>query len=497
MTPEVRHLGKCIADMVGAGSPLSGGQDATLDAAEAQIRDLAFVDLLTGLPNRRMLVVRLQQTMIGSEREMQYSALLHVGLDNFKNINDALGHDQGDLVLQGVARRINSCVRKRDTVARLGGDEFAVLLQQLSVDPLEAIKRSEMVASKILEALRQRYQIDGTEIDCSASIGIALFGQQPENALEPLKRSELALYQAKAGGRNRLCVFRPQMQAAANARVALESALHTAVDQRQFLLYYQPQLDHCGTVTGAEALIRWQDPQRGIVSPAEFIPLAEECGLILPIGAWVLETACKQLALWASQAGMASLTLSVNVSARQFHQDDFAAQVLTLLRCTGAPANRLKIELTESLTVTNLDSTIAMMKALKAEGVGFSLDDFGTGYSSLAYLKRLPLDELKIDKSFVRDIPTDADGAAIARMVIALGNSMGLSVVAEGVETGAQRDMLETMGCHKYQGYLFSQALPVQELEAFVRRAAHPASDEHYFNQPRFLKYHIGTSAQG
>jgi diguanylate cyclase (GGDEF)-like protein len=423
--------------------------------------------------------------------------LLLVDLDNFKNINDALGHDHGDLVLQSVARRINSCVRERDTVARLGGDEFAVLLQQLSQDPLEAVKRSETVANKILEVLRQRYQIDGTEIDCNSSIGIALFGQQHENALEPLKRSELALYQAKAGGRNRLCIFRPQMQAAASARIALESALHTAINQRQFLLYYQPQLNHRGAVTGAEALIRWKHPRHGVVSPAAFIPLAEESGLIVPIGAWVLETACQQLAVWAGQPAMASLTLSVNVSARQFQQDDLAAEVLALLQRTGAPAKRLRIELTESLTVTNLDNTIAMMKALKAVGVGFSLDDFGTGYSSLAYLKRLPLDELKIDKSFVRDIPTDTDGAAIARMVIALGHSMGLSVIAEGVETDAQLEMLKAMGCHNYQGYLFSQALPIQELEAFVRRVANPTNEEHCFKQPRFLKYRTGTGAQG
>jgi diguanylate cyclase (GGDEF)-like protein/PAS domain S-box-containing protein len=440
-------------------------------AAEEQIQALAFSDQLTGLPNRMQLAVRVEQAMSADEQHQSQSAMLLVDLDNFKNINDTLGHEHGDLMLQGAATRLKGCVREGDTVARLGADEFVLLLTQLNSDPLEATKQTQIVASKILDALRQSYRVEQVEVSCSASIGISMFGQAHENVAEPLRRAELAMYQAKAAGRDTLRFFEPQMQALVNARIALEVALREAIRKQQFQLYYQPQWNDLGQITGVEALLRWQHPLRGPVSPAEFIALAEETGLILPIGNWVLQTACRQLANWAGQSALSALTIAVNVSARQFHQADFVDQVLEQLQSTGADPHRLKLELTETMLVSQVDEVIAKMKALKAHGVGFSLDDFGTGYSSLAYLKRLPLDQLKIDQGFVRDILTDADDAAIARMVIALADSMGLIVIAEGVETETQRELLASLGCHNYQGYLFSRPLPVAEFEALAQRS--------------------------
>jgi EAL domain-containing protein (putative c-di-GMP-specific phosphodiesterase class I) len=354
-------------------------------------------------------------------------------------------------------------------VARLGADEFVVLLAQLDENPLDAAMQAEAAGHKILEQLRQPCQLGGSKISCTASIGITLFGERHEDTVEALKRAELAMYQAKAQGRNTLRFFDPKMQAVVNSRVVMEAGLRAAVEANQFLLYYQSQVTNQGQITGVEALLRWQDPKRGKVSPAEFIPLAEETGLILPIGNWVLETACKQLARWADQPRMAHLTIAVNVSARQFHQRDFVDQVSSTLHRTGANPMRLKLELTESVMVTNVEEVIVKMNALKGRGVGFSLDDFGTGYSSLSYLKRLPLAQLKIDQGFVRDILIDANDAAIAGMVVALADSLGLNVIAEGVEIEAQRDFLAAMGCVNYQGYLFSRPLPVQEFEALVR----------------------------
>ncbi len=439
-------------------------------AAEEQIQNLAFTDQVTGLPNRTLLTVRMDQAMAPDEQRRHQNAALLVDLDNFKNINDTLGHENGDLVLQSAAKRLRDCVREGDTVARLGADEFVLLLTHLNPDPLEAIKQTQTVAGKILEALRQPYRIEQVEVSCSASIGISLFGLAHENVAEPLKRAELAMYQAKAAGRNTLRFFEPQMQALVSARLALEAALREAIQKQQFELYYQPQLNDQGHITGVEALLRWQHPLRGLVPPAEFIALAEETGLILPIGNWVLETACKQLASWAGQSAFAELTIAVNVSARQFHQADFVEQVLAHLQSTGADPHRLELELTETMLVAQVEEVIAKMKALQARGIRFSLDDFGTGYSSLAYLKRLPLDQLKIDQGFVRDILTDADDAAISKMVIALADSMGLRVIAEGVETEAQRELLARLGCLNYQGYLFSRPLPLAQFEAYARR---------------------------
>lgn len=440
--------------------------------SEEKIDRLAFYDTLTGLPNRRLLMDRLEQALTAGARHQRQGALLLVDLDDFKSLNDTLGHDKGDLLLQQVAQRLLSCVREGDTVARVGGDEFVVLLEDLSQNPQEAASQAEAVGKKMIAALNYPYQLDSHAQHSTASIGITLFGcGQQEAIAESLKRAELAMYQAKAAGHNTLRFFEAQMQAAVMSRVALEAGLREAVLKNQFIVHYQAQVTDQGRITGVEVLVRWQDPQRGMVSPAEFIPLAEETSLILPLGQWVLEAACKQLALWVKRPEMAHLTVAVNVSARQFHHKDFVDQVLAVLESTGANPKRLKLELTESLLVANVEDLIAKMSTLKGRGVGFSLDDFGTGYSSLSYLKRLPLDQLKIDISFVRDILTNPSDAAIAKTVIDLAENLGLAVIAEGVETEGQRNLLARQGCHAYQGYLFSRPLPLAEFEALAADA--------------------------
>ncbi|MBI3382115.1 MAG: EAL domain-containing protein [Aquabacterium sp.] len=452
-----------------AGEPcvLTVTRDITDQKAVAeQIQQLAYTDPLTYLPNRRLLMDRLQQSIASSVRHQWLGALVYIDLDDFKTLNDTLGHDKGDLFLVEVADRLSASIRCGDTVARLGGDEFVVLLEHLSVHLDEAATQARQVAEKILAALNKPSHLEGIAHHGTASIGITLFGDKPESATEPLKRADLAMYQAKAAGRKTLCFFDPQMQAKISARVALEARLRDALTQQHFELHYQAQVNEAQQILGVEALVRWLDPLRGMVSPAEFIPLAEETGLILPLGAWVLETACRQLHDWAQRPDKAHLKISVNVSARQMHGDGFVEQVKDVLARTGAPPHRLMLELTESLLVTNIEATIAKMTAIKALGVSFSLDDFGTGFSSLSYLKRLPLDQLKIDRSFVRDILVDPNDTAIAKMVVALGNSLGLSVIAEGVETAAQRDALAALGCFSYQGFYFSKPLPVAQFES-------------------------------
>jgi diguanylate cyclase (GGDEF)-like protein len=454
-------------------------EDITLrKAAEEEIEHLAFYDHLTLLPNRRLLFDRLQQALTSSTRHHRHGALMLIDLDNFKSLNDTQGHDVGDQLLVEVATRLDSCIRKGDTVARMGGDEFMVILEDLDEDGLAAI-HAEGVARKILDKLSAPYHLDvilnGAKLNqhshqCTSSIGITLFNDNADTVEELMKRADTAMYQAKAAGRNTWRFFDPKMQADVTARAAMEIALRRAIEKSQFLLHYQAQVDSCARVTGAEVLLRWQHPTRGLVSPAEFIPLAEETGLILPLGQWVLETACERLALWASRPEMADLSLAVNVSARQFHHRDFVEHVLAALTRSGANPQRLKLELTESLLVQDVEDIIVKMTALKEQGVGFSLDDFGTGYSSLSYLKRLPLDQLKIDQSFVHDVFTDLNDAAIARTIVALGQSLGLTVIAEGVETGAQRDFLSGIGCLAYQGYFFSRPLPVEGFEKFVQQ---------------------------
>lgn len=484
LTFEARHLHKDghVIPVEVSCSLIVSGQERLIQAfhrdisqrqlAQAQINELAFYDPLTKLPNRRLLLDRLNQAIRASGRQATRSALLFVDLDNFKTLNDSKGHLQGDALLVQVAQRLITCIRKGDTVARLGSDEFVVLLVNLGVSELEAASQSRAVAEQIQLALGETYALDCGTHHSSTSIGISLFGGDlPESSLDVLKRGELAMYQAKAAGRNALRFFDPAMQVDMTKRAALEAELHEAILHRQLVLFYQSQVIDAGCVTGVEALLRWRHPTRGLVSPGEFIALAEESGLILPIGQFVLESACRQLALWAEDPGLAHLTMAVNVSARQFQQKDFVAQVVTALDQSGANPKQLKIELTESMLVQEVESVIAKMGRLKEMGVKFSLDDFGTGYSSLAYLKRLPLDQLKIDQGFVRDILTDPNDAAIAKMVVVLADSLGLAVIAEGVELQAQRDVLAGLGCHAYQGYLFSRPLPLDAFEEYLRRA--------------------------
>lgn len=440
-------------------------------SAEEEIRRLAFYDPLTLLPNRRLLLDRLQQALASCARSGKDLAVLFIDLDKFKTLNDTLGHDIGDLLLKQVAERLAVSVREGDTVARLGGDEFVVILEDLSDSVYEAATQAELVGEKILAALNQPYTLDGHHCLSSPSIGIALLTEDGATIDDLMKRADVAMYQAKDAGRNTLRFFDPHMQAAVAARVMLEAELRKGLELAQLVLHYQPQVDGIGKVTGAEALVRWQHPQRGLVSPADFIPLAEETGLILPLGHWVLTTACKQLVAWATLPELARLTLAINVSARQFRQPNFVAHLSAILANSGADPQKLKLELTESLLLEDVENTIDKMIALKAIGVSFSLDDFGTGYSSLSYLKRLPLDQLKIDQSFIRDILVEPNDASIARTIVALAQSLSLSVIAEGVETEAQREFLSNSGCHACQGYLFSHPLPIAEFEQFVGKA--------------------------
>ena len=439
-------------------------------AAEDEARYLAFYDALTQLPNRRLLVDRLQQVLVNGARSGLTTAVLFVDLDNFKTLNDTRGHEVGDLLLKDVAQRLRSCVREQDTVARLGGDEFVVVLQNLSSDAPEAAAQARTLGELILAQLRQPYELTGHEHHFTASIGVTLLTHQRDSVDEVLKQADMAMYRAKDAGRNTLRFFDPEMQESVNRRALLETELHNGLRRSQFLLLYQPQVDSQGRVTGAEALVRWQHPVQGMVPPSEFIPLAEESGLILPLGHWVMETALRQQACWQQDPLFAHLSLAINVSARQFLQDDFVAQVLALVRQTGANPAQIKLELTESLLLDNVDSVIATMRALKAHGLGFSLDDFGTGYSSLSYLKRLPLDQIKIDQGFVRDVLLDASDAAIARSIIALAGSLGLSVIAEGVETTAHHQFLLAHGCQAFQGYLFGRPLTLEDFESRVRQ---------------------------
>ena len=438
--------------------------------AEDQIKQLAFFDPLTGLPNRRLLTDRLNQVLAASTRNDREGALLFVDLDNFKTVNDTQGHEVGDMLLQEVARRLSSSFREADTVGRLGGDEFVVVLAGLSGDPDEAAAQAEVVGEKILAALGQPYELAGNLFRCTPSIGITLFGDQRDSVDDLMKQADIAMYQAKAGGRNTLRFFDPGLQASIKARASLEAELRHGIHDDQILLYYQPQIDKDRNLVGAEALVRWRHPQRGLVTPAEFIPLAEETGLILSLGQLVLEAGCAQIVAWTSRPETSHITLALNVSAKQFQQTDFVEQVVDALNRTGADPNKLKLELTESLLVENVEDIIEKMVALKTRGVSFSLDDFGTGYSSLSYLKRLPLDQLKIDQSFVRDILTDPNDAAIAKTIVALAQSLGLGVIAEGVETSEQQDFLARSGCHVYQGYFFSRPMPVEDFDQFVLR---------------------------
>ena len=436
--------------------------------AESEIHSLAFYDALTRLPNRRLLMDRLNQAMASSARNGQHGAILFLDLDNFKTLNDTRGHDIGDLLLVEVARRLQDCVREGDTVARFGGDEFVLILEGLSAKQDEAAAHAETVAEKVRAALNQSYKLNGMEHHSSTSIGINLFYDHVGRVDELFKQADMAMYQAKQAGRNAIRFFDPAMQAALEARGKLEEALRGAIANRQLRLHYQIQVDAALRPIGAEALLRWEHPELGVIAPMQFIELAEDTGLILPIGLWVLETACAQIRRWQNHPLLSELNISVNVSARQFRHEDFVAQVQTELEQSGINPGRLKLELTESLILNNVDDSIIKMDQLKSIGVEFSMDDFGTGYSSLSYLKRLPLDQIKIDQSFVRDISTDPSDAAIVQTIIAMAGTLGLMVIAEGVETEAQREFLESRGCPAFQGHLFGAAVPVEQFEALL-----------------------------
>jgi len=446
------------------------GRDITQrKTAEDMIRHLAFYDPLTDLPNRQLLLDRLQQALAQSARSGQHGALMFIDLDNFKILNDTLGHHMGDQLLQQVAQRLTQSVRKTDTVARLGGDEFVVMVDDLSTDAEAAAFKARALAEKVLNTLREPFQIAGHQHFATPSIGVAAFDGGQSDVGELLKQADLAMYQAKTLGRNTLCFFDPAMQATMSANAALSAALRVGLRDQQFVVHYQPQVDRQGVITGVEALVRWNHPERGLITPAHFIPVAEDTGLILPLGMWVLDTACEQLAAWAQWPQTAGLSIAVNVSVHQFRHPNFVDMVMASIARTGIRPDKLKLELTESLLADRMEITIEKMGMLKDLGVTLSLDDFGVGYSSLSCLKRLPLDQLKIDKGFVADVLTDPNDAAISRAIIALAQSLSLQVVAEGVETHEQRDFLAYQGCDQFQGHLFAPALPIDTLEAFLR----------------------------
>ena len=439
--------------------------------SEEEIHRLAFYDPLTGLPNRSLLQDRLQQALNLSARLRKYGALLFIDLDNFKTLNDTKGHNIGDLLLIEVAKRLQGCVRDADTVARLGGDEFVVMLEGMDEEATKAAEIARDIAEKVLSLMNEPFTLQEFEHHSSCSIGISLFLGNATCMDDLFKHADSAMYQAKTLGRNTICFFDPAMQAELVIRTAMADDLHMALPNHQFRLYYQIQVNGRDAM-GAEALLRWQHPLRGIVSPTKFIPIAEESGLIVELGEWVLKSACMQLRAWQGSTLTHHLQIAINVSARQFRQPDFVDKVIRIFEETGANPNKLKMELTESLMLENVNSCIEKMQALRATGIRFSIDDFGTGQSSLSYLKRLPLQQIKIDQSFVRDIATDPSDAAIVQTIIGMAGNLGLDVIAEGVETEAQRSFLEQNGCDDYQGYLFSKPVPIEAFEDLLRSMA-------------------------
>lgn len=436
--------------------------------SERDIHRLAFYDPLTQLPNRRLLLERALQALAVSARSGRCGALMLLDLDDFKKVNDSKGHDVGDLLLCEVARRLRQAVREGDAVARLGGDEFVVVLEELSANTSEAAAQAETVAEKIRDALNEPYLLQGNRHHISPSIGVVLYRGHQEAIESLLKFADIAMYQSKQAGRNTIRFYDPVMQAAIDNRLELEGELDIAIREQQLQLYYQVQVDARQHPLGAEVLMRWKHPQRGLVSPAEFIPLAEETGQIVAMGLWALRTACLQLKAWQQNALTRDLTLAVNVSAKQFCKADFVDQVRRVLLETGVRPSLLKLELTESTVLLDMEDAIAKMREIKLMGISFSMDDFGTGYSSLQYLKRLPLDQIKIDHSFVRDIASDPNDAAIVQTIIVMTQALGLNVIAEGVETREQLAFLELRGCQSFQGYLFGRPLPLEEFEALL-----------------------------
>jgi diguanylate cyclase (GGDEF)-like protein/PAS domain S-box-containing protein len=434
--------------------------------AEEAIHRLAYFDPLTQLPNRRLLLEHIHNALGASHRKKDCGALLFVDVDNFKDLNDTQGHHVGDILLQQMAQRLVSCTRAQDTVARQGGDEFVVMLQSLGTQMEESVLQARQVAEKIVQRLSETYHLEGKEFKSSVSLGVAMFTGKVIGQDELLKQADLAMYRAKADGRNRVCFFDPQMQSQVNERTVMEADLRQGLAQSQFVLYYQPQFRFDGVQIGVEALVRWKHPQRGLVLPGVFIPIAETSGLILPLGQWILKKACEQAVLWSADPVKSHWVIGINVSARQFRQLDFVQDVRNALESSGALPHRMELELTESQLIDDLGSVVTKMTALKELGVRISLDDFGTGYSSLSMLKNLPLDQLKIDQSFVRDLLDDAQDRSIVRAILTMGNSLNLRVIAEGVETEVQQNILRELGCNYFKGYWLGHPAPVPEAGA-------------------------------
>lgn len=456
----VKDANDCVSHYIGSYIDITERKKS-----EEEIRNLAFFDPLTHLPNRRLLLDRLQQALTSSARSGRHGSLMFLDLDHFKNLNDTLGHDYGDLLLQQVALRIASCLRESDTVARLGGDEFVVMLEDLSKNALEASSLTQAVGDKILTVLRQPYQLASHEYHSTPSIGATLFNSEHQTIAELLKKADIAMYQSKKDGRNTLRFFDPDMQITLNARATLEAELYKALENQQFLLHYQIQMDSSHRILGAEALIRWEHPDRGLLSPDQFITLAEETGLILPVGLWVLDTACAQLRLWQQNEHTADLLLAINVSSKQFHHRDFVAQVESAVQRHALNPSRLNIELTEQLLLE--DNSREILSRLKKVGVKLSLDNFGSGYSSLKHLKNMPLDQIKIDRSFISNFDNDK---AVVRAIITMAKSLDMDIIAEGVELEEQMQRLMDKGCMQYQGYLFGKPVPIEELEKLLRQ---------------------------
>jgi len=436
--------------------------------AEEEIYSLAFFDPLTHLPNRRLLMDRMHIALGQSDRSRHCGALMFLDLDHFKVLNDTKGHEFGDQMLIEVARRLSLCVRDSDSVARFGGDEFVVLLEGLSVNENEAVVQAGLVAEKIRDSLSQTYQIADYVHESSSSIGVVLFNGADVEAENLFKRADLAMYQAKEGGRNMVRFFEPAMQAVLEARTLMERALRQALPNGELELYFQVQTNQENTLLGAEVLLRWRNPVLGMVSPAEFIPLAEQTKLILPIGQWVLEQACARLKVWEAHPVLCNMRLAVNISPVQFHRPDFVRQVKAILAESGANPQRLELELTENLVLEDVEEAILKMTELKEFGVRFSMDDFGTGYSSLQYIKRLPISQLKIDQSFVRDILTDSGDAMMVQTIVAMARNFGYEVIAEGVEEHAQLSPLINIGCASFQGYFFGRPVALDDFEQLI-----------------------------
>jgi diguanylate cyclase (GGDEF)-like protein/PAS domain S-box-containing protein len=432
--------------------------------AENEIKQLAFHDALTGLANRRLLLERLEKARDACERRGRRAALLFLDFDDFKTLNDTHGHAMGDLLLQEVAKRLSSSVRRTATVSRLGGDEFAVVLPGLHNSPAQAVIEAYKEGQKVLEALSRRYTLAGMSYQGTASVGIRVFKDALLTGEDLLKQADLALYDAKSEGGNRIRLFDPEMQSKVEARRTIEAELRLAMQRKEFVLYYQPQVDQQRRLIGAEALLRWHHPHRGVLPPAEFLALADEKGMIVEIGLWVVEEACVRLKEWGQSPQTADLTMAVNVSATEFRHPDFVSRLLAIIDHVDINPRKLLLEFTESLMFSTMEETLNKMTALRVRGIRFALDDFGIGYSSLAYLQGLPLDQLKIDRTFVQHLPTNPNDAAIVKSVIALGQSLGLEIVAEGVETAEQWEFLSAHGCAEYQGLLFGGAGPMENL---------------------------------